>query len=189
MLSAVFLPATIILLICYITTWIGKRKQLKVPVLKPSWPFIGNAWQIDVCNCHQVFAGIAKKLGPIFEIKLYGDRAVILNDYETIRSALVSNGNQVAGRPQMYRTSQAQRNRNSIVWQTFNPKLILLRKEVLKSLRMYGNGLDDLEEKCRPEIVCLLQEIESKNNKSFDPWPMFYDSICNVMLILVNIVI
>lgn len=184
MLSTVFVPATIILLICYLSTWLGKRKHLKIPVLTPSWPLIGNAWQIDVSNCHQVFVGIAKKLGPIFEIKLYGDKAVVLNDYETIRSALVSNGNQVAGRPQMYRTTQAQRNRNSIVWQTFNQKLILLRKEVLKSLRMYGNGLDDLEEKCIPEIVCLLQEVESKNSKPFDPWPMLYDSICNVMLIL-----
>ncbi|KAK3603399.1 hypothetical protein CHS0354_009380 [Potamilus streckersoni] len=156
----------------------------RIPAVKPRWPLFGNALFFDLTKTHLVLTELSQKYGPVFRIKLYGDEIVVLNDYKSIYTALVANGNEVAGRPSMYRTEHADRNRNSIVWQTYTPKLKMLRKEVHKSLRMFGDGLNSLEDKCLPEVEALIVRIRDTDGHPFDPWDYIYDTTCNVMLLL-----
>ena len=82
---------------------------------------VGNIF--DMTKTHLVLTDWAKTYGPIFRFNLFGEEIVVLNSFEAIYEALVSNGSDIAGRPHMYRTEHADRNKNSIVWQTYTPKL------------------------------------------------------------------
>ena len=64
--------------------------------------------------------------------------------------------------------------------------LQFLRKTVHTSLRMYGSGLEKLQYRCVPEINQMVNRIASFDGHAFDPWNIFYDSACNVMLDLVS---
>lgn len=133
-------------------------------------------------RCHLVFAEWAKRFGSVFEVKLFNEKIIVLNDYNSIHQALVQSGTDFAGRPKMHRTDQKARCKKSIVWQTYNPKLILLRKEVLKSLKMYGPGLRTLQDICEPDLLALVDRIQEMDGKLFDPSRVLFDSICNIML-------
>ena len=64
------------------------------------------------------------------------DEILVLNNYESIHDALVRQGAAFAGRPPMYRTSKSDRDKHSVVWQTYTPKLQFLRREVTQSLKV-----------------------------------------------------
>ncbi|XP_063774128.1 cytochrome P450 1B1-like [Pseudophryne corroboree] len=62
------------------------------------WPLVGNAMQIGSLP-HLTFVAMAKKYGEIFQIKLGGQRVVVLNGDQVIRHALLHTGGDFAGRP------------------------------------------------------------------------------------------
>lgn len=151
-----------------------------IPAVAGRLPLVGNVF--DMTKTHLVLTEWAKTYGSVFRFNLFGEEIVVLNSFEAIHEALVTNGSDVAGRPHMYRTEHADRNRNSIVWQTYTPKLQFLRKTVHSSLRMYGSGLGKLQYRCVPEIHQMVDRIRKFNGSPFDPWNIFYDSACNIML-------
>ena len=97
------------------------RKYADIKAVSGRIPIIGNVF--DMTRTHLVLTDWAKSYGDIFRFNLYGEEVVVLNSFEAIYEALVSKGSDIAGRPHMYRTEHADRNRNSIVWQTYTPKL------------------------------------------------------------------
>ncbi|XP_046337593.2 steroid 17-alpha-hydroxylase/17,20 lyase-like [Haliotis rufescens] len=161
------------------------RRYLQIPAAPRRLPFIGNAFNMDMSQAHLVLTELAQQLGPIFRIRIFKEEIVVLNDYDTITEALVTNGRDFAGRPPMARTEEAGRSSQSIVWQTYTPKLVFLRKEVHKCLKMYGSGFETLEEKSAPEIAHLVDVIEQTEGQSFDPWNSVYDAVSCIMLSLI----
>lgn len=184
MVLEVLLGLLIIFLLAYLIT----RKTAKthglhtIPMVSPWIPFFGNAHLLHNAKTHIVLTKWAKKYGSIFRMQLFKEDIVVLNDFASIYEALVVKGRDFAGRPPMYRTEIAQRNRHSVVWQTYTDKLVFLRKEVLRSLRMYGTGLENLEHKCRPDIELMLKRFSEAKGQPIDPWNIIYDAVCNVML-------
>ncbi|WAR13363.1 CP1A1-like protein [Mya arenaria] len=164
----------------YKTTYRHRLKYADIPAVGWRWPVVGNLF--DMSRTHLVLTDWYEKYGSVFRFSLYGEEIVVLSSYESIFEALVTRGSDFAGRPHMTRTDYQDRNRNSIVWQTYTPKLQFLRKQIHASLRMYGNGLDRLEARCGTEIEVLVARIEAAPNLTFDPWSLLYDSACNIML-------
>ena len=109
------------LIICYNILFRHNRKYDGIRAVAGRLPVVGNVF--DMTKTHLVLTDWAKTYGPIFRFNLYGEEIVVLNSFEAIHEALVTNGSDLAGRPHMYRTEHADRNRNSIVWQTYTPKL------------------------------------------------------------------
>ncbi|KAK7505234.1 hypothetical protein BaRGS_00003396 [Batillaria attramentaria] len=155
-----------------------------IPTVAVRLPYVGNALHIDMTKCHRVLSDFARTYGPVFRIRLYKEEILVLNDYKSIHDALIMKGADFAGRPPMYRTKHAERNIHSIVWQTYTDKLLFLRKTVLRSMRMYGSGLEKLEEKCRPDIHEMMERFSATGGEPADPWDIIYDAVCNVMLCL-----
>lgn len=161
-------------------TW--SKRTRHIPHIPRRWPIVGNAFQLSMNQCHLVFTEWSKRYGAVFEVKLFNEKIVVLNDYNSIHEALVQAGATFAGRPKMHRTDQKQRYKKSIVWQTYTQKLVFLRKVVHKSLKMYGLGLLALEDVCRPELESLVNRIQQMDGTAFDPSRIFFDSVGNVML-------
>lgn len=165
-------------------TW--SKRTRHIPRIPRRWPIVGNAFQLSMNQCHLVFTEWSKRYGAVFEVKLFNEKIVVLNDYNSIHEALVQAGATFAGRPKMHRTDQKQRYKKSIVWQTYTQKLVFLRKVVHKSLKMYGLGLLALEDVCRPELESLVNRIQQMDGTAFDPSRIFFDSVGNVMLYFVS---
>ncbi|GFO27081.1 cytochrome p450 1a1 [Plakobranchus ocellatus] len=162
----------------------SRRKYSGIPKANPRLPFLGNAGSLDMSRCHIVLAEWAKRFGPVFRIKIFAEEILVLSSYESVHDALVQKNAAFAGRPPMYRTSQQNRNKHSVVWQTYTPKLQFLRRETAQTLKVYGGGLDLLEQRCAPELQRMRNRIqrEAKAGRSFDPFDVIYDAVCNVML-------
>lgn len=150
------------------------------------YPVIGNSPQVDYRGLHRVLHSWSKKLGGVFSFKVFKNEVVVLSSYEAIYEALIEKSRDFAGRPSMYRTEHSGRSKHSIVWQTYTPKLQLLRKHVQKYVKVYGTGMDILEGRCKPEIELLLQKFKDTNGSAFDPWDSIYPAVCNVMILLVR---
>ncbi|CAG5121132.1 unnamed protein product [Candidula unifasciata] len=182
-LSAVLAGLTVLLL--YASVMIMKRQSRKyehIPMVTPRIPLVGNATSLDMSCCHTVLTGWATTFGPIFRIKLFQEEILVLNNFDSVYEALVVKGSDFAGRPPMYRTLQAGRHRHSIVWQTYTDKLQFLRKEVLKSLKMYGGGCEQLQQRSDLEISHMLEHIGKCSGADFNPWHLIYEAVSNVML-------
>lgn len=181
--------AVILLLLYSLRGHLGYQKACglgSIPRVAPCLPFFGNALHVDMAQCHLSLSDLRPKYGQVFRIRLFKEDIVVLNDYASIHDALIVKGSDFAGRPPMYRTSHAERNKHSIVWQTYTHKLVFLRKCVLKSLRMYGAGLGKLEERCAPDMDTMCRTIAGMGGKPFNPRTVIYDSVCSVMLSLVG---
>ena len=188
-LETLLLPIVCVLTIVYFLRYIFQsfiQCVNRVPRVQWCLPFIGNAYQINMQRCHLVFENWAKVYGPVFEVKLYNESIVVLNDYNSIYEALVKSNDAFAGRPKMYRTQKDDRSHHSIVWQTLTPKLVFLRKEVIRSLKAYGEGLDKLEKTCAQEIGVLLDRIRSYDKRAFVASDVIRDSVTGVMISLVT---
>ncbi|BFZ13569.1 hypothetical protein BsWGS_16608 [Bradybaena similaris] len=182
-LSAVVVSLTLVLVsVCAAILARQRRKYASIPMATPRIPFVGNAASLDLSRCHIVLAEWATMFGPVFRIKLYQEEILVLNNYDSVHDALVLKGGDFAGRPPMYRTAQSQRHRHSIVWQTYNDKLQFLRKEVLKSLKMYGEGKENLQQRSGLEIEKMLEDMRKWGGVCFNPWDHIYDAVSNVML-------
>ncbi|KAH9515766.1 hypothetical protein Btru_011942 [Bulinus truncatus] len=184
MILEALLTGLIVVLLCvYLLVW--RREQMRlahIPKVTPRLPFFGNIRELDLNQCHVVLTEWAQRFGPVYRIKAFDEEILVLNTFDSVHDALVVKGSAFAGRPPMYRTSKSQRDKHSIVWQTYTDKLTFLRKEVLKSLKMYGDGMDNLEHKCAPQIKRLMDSMAGYNGRPFDPWDALYDAISNVML-------
>ena len=121
--------AGLVILVVYNTFLRNSRKYHDIPAVTGRFPVVGNIF--DMTKTHLVLTEWAKTYGPIFRFNLFGEEIVVLNSFEAIHEALVSNGSDIAGRPHMYRTEHADRNKNSIVWQTYTPKLKVCFTKIL----------------------------------------------------------
>jgi cytochrome P450 len=174
--------ATFLLCVYFLRLKRQNRKYADLPIATPRLPIFGNALHLDLSQCHISLADWALKFGPVFRIKIFNEEILVLNNFTSVHEALVLKGADFAGRPPMYRTSKSEREKHSIVWQTYTEKLQFLRKEVLRSLNMYGSGTNNLERRCAPEISKMLKSIRSWDGASFDPAQHLYDAVSNIML-------
>lgn len=182
MITVILATLLVLLVVTFLITSALKtrRKFQDIPAVHGRLPVVGNLF--DMSKTHLVLTEWALKYGPVFRFSLFGEEIVVLNDFDSINEALVTRGSHFAGRPHMSRTDYQDRNLHSIVWQTYTPKLQFLRKQIHSSLRMYGGGLDRLQDRCGAEIEQLLTRVDGYKGEPFDPWSLLYDSACNIML-------
>ncbi|RUS69927.1 hypothetical protein EGW08_022311 [Elysia chlorotica] len=176
----------VLLLFCYVAkrAFTSTQRYSSIPKVTPRLPIIGNAQSLDLGRCHMVLAEWVKHFGPVFRIKIFMDEILVLNSYESIHDALVKKDMAFAGRPPRFRTSKSDRDKHSIVWQTYTPKLQFLRREIIQSLKIYGGGRESLEQACAPELNKMLERLqqEATAGTAFDPVDIIYDAVCNVIL-------
>ena len=118
-LVTIFVTLVLVQLVKSLTK--NSRRYADIPAVRSRWPIVGNLF--DMSRTHIVLTEWYKQYGGIFRFSLYGEEIVVLNDFESIYEALVTRGSDFAGRPRMSRTDYQNRNTNSIVWQTYTPKL------------------------------------------------------------------
>ncbi|ELT98191.1 hypothetical protein CAPTEDRAFT_63656, partial [Capitella teleta] len=135
------------------------------------------------------FTEWGKELGGVFCVKILNDTFLVLNSYDAIYEALVTKGISFGGRPQgnNFRLEYVSDGFKNIVFDNPGARWKLLRKTSHRQIKMFDTGLKRIEELNLKVIRELANEFRSHESESFNPRETIYNTIMNIMtMLLIN---
>ena len=132
-------------------------------------PIIGNIYQLG-SDPYQTLKDLSKKYGDVFSISLGQKRVVVVTSITPAREALVDKSVEFAGRPQdVYTAGMITRGFKDIAFSDFGPTWQATRRLAHSSLKMYGHGMERMEQFIQAEADDLDERIDKAAGKPFDP--------------------
>ncbi|XP_068172648.1 cytochrome P450 2F5-like [Antennarius striatus] len=179
--------ATLLLVgLLIVLLWLLTQKTRKQPRLPPGpagLPIVGNLLQLDKKAPFKTLLEFSETFGPVITIHLGLWRFVILVGYDTVKEALVDQGDDFAGRGPFPFLLRATRGYGLAV--SNGERWRQLRRFTLTTLRDFGMGRKRMEEWIQEESKHLIARIESTKATSFDPTFFLSCSVSNVICSLV----
>ena len=143
-------------------------------------PLIGNLLDMQKFN-HQTMRSLAKQFGGIYMITIMGKNVFVVANIDLAWEALVRKGNIFAGRPISYVMRSLYQGEQGLILGDFGPQWKLLRKVSHSALRMFGSGIESLEEKVQREADELCFQFSESRGVPFDPKHLVHVSTMNVI--------
>ncbi|KAM4042301.1 cytochrome P450 2C5-like [Anomaloglossus baeobatrachus] len=158
----------------------NQKKCINFPPGPVPLPIIGNMHVINTLKPQKSLMEMSKKYGPIFTVYLGAERLVILSGYDTVKDALVNHSEEFAGRPITAIGSKVSDNHgilfsNGESWR-------VMRRFTLSTLRDYGMGKKDIENKITEECDCLLQTFRTYGGKPFNNQTIINAAVANIIV-------
>uniref|UniRef100_A0A8C6V3B3 Uncharacterized protein n=1 Tax=Naja naja TaxID=35670 RepID=A0A8C6V3B3_NAJNA len=122
----------------------------------------------------------SKEYGPIFRIKLGFQEMVVLTGYETVKEALVNQGDAFAERASVPFFENVAKGFGLVFAHGENWKV--MRRFTLSTLRMYGMGKRIIEDKITEECSVLIKTIETYAGKPFDVTTILTAAVSNIIV-------
>jgi cytochrome P450 len=154
--------------------------QLKKIPGPPILPIVGNLPNIDK---HQYlsFTKMAKQYGDIFQVRIFFQPIVVINGLETIRQALLKQGDDFAGRPNFYTLVNTVKGRTiggkdyGLLWKRH-------REIVNNALHSFASSkIFSIEDIVMKEVDTLTSILGEHLNRVFDPQVEIGLSVANVI--------
>lgn len=175
-----FLPVIYIIL-KWIFIKLRRNERNKPPLVPGGIPFIGNVIGFDRKKPHITLSKWSRIYGDVFRIKLFGEEIVVLNSTDAIKEAIFNKGNVTAGRPNIFRLDFGFHYSKDVIFGTFTPKWIDLKKLITKSLKDYGTNCEKIELIVKDEIVSLCQTFSDYGDVEFDPSVEILTAVVNCL--------
>ncbi|XP_053356434.1 cytochrome P450 1A1 [Clarias gariepinus] len=186
------LVAIITICTVYLFMWVTRTKipeGLRVlPGPKP-FPLIGNVLELG-SNPHLSLTTMSKTYGPVFQVQIGTRPVAVLSNSEVVRQALIKQGEEFAGRPDLYSfrfisegKSLAFSTDQAGVWRTRRK----LAQNALRSFAMIEGESSEyscaLEEHISKEGLYLIERLHGvmKASGGFDPFRHIVVSVTNVI--------
>ncbi|RXN18444.1 cytochrome P450 1A1-like protein [Labeo rohita] len=186
-LLAIITVCLVYLLMRLMRTKIPEGLQ-KLPGPKPL-PIIGNVLELGK-NPHLSLTAMSKRYGPVFQIQIGMRPVVVLSGNDVIHQALLKQGEEFAGRPDLY-SSRFIRNGKSLAFSTDQVGVWRTRRKLaLSALRTFSmvQGKSSeyscaLEEHISKESLYLIERLHKvmKADGCFDPFRHIVVSVANVI--------
>ncbi|XP_063775294.1 cytochrome P450 2C5-like [Pseudophryne corroboree] len=179
-------PITILLYIItcvFVAAFLYKRKSRIHPNYPPGpWPFpiIGNIPILNFKRPHVTIQKLAKKYGPVFSIKVGHQNMVVLSGYETVRDALVNHAEEFSDRPNMPIHYNIAKGYGVVFSNGHSWKA--MKRFTLSTLRDFGVGKNNIEEKINYESDCLVKKVKSFKGKPFDDTMILNTAVANIIV-------
>lgn len=179
-LSTTLILGGLVLVLLWIFT---SKSNSKLPPGPFALPIVGNLPFMNKHAPHTSILKFSKTYGPVITVYLGQQRAVFLVGYDAVKEAIVDQGEKFSGRaeiPFFYKISKGYglAISNGERWKQ-------LRRFTLTTLRDYGMGRKTMDAWIQEESKHLIERIESFKGKSFDPTPVFSQTVSNVICCLV----
>ena len=119
----------------------------------------------------------------MIQLRFFNRNLVVLNDYDSIHTALVTKGKDFAGRPFGYgkRAAYVWEYETSILINNPSPQWKALRSTMHSKVKMYAAGLNQVEEANMSVIGELMQDFRNKEGHAFNPKDSIYNAIMNII--------
>uniref|UniRef100_A0A670JQ47 Cytochrome P450 2C25-like n=1 Tax=Podarcis muralis TaxID=64176 RepID=A0A670JQ47_PODMU len=122
---------------------------------------------------------MSKKYGPIFTVYFGSDQAVVLFGYDLVKKVLVDRGDEFLDRGSM--PSADKTNRGLGIIMSNGERWLQLRRFSLTTMRNFGMGKKNIEERIQEEAEYLMKELRAKNGQPFNPAVLFSCATGNVV--------
>ena len=174
--------------ICYLIARLFRARNVSVdgkafPGPK-SLPLIGNCLDVDFRRLHFSVSDMADTYGPIFQINLLGQNAIVINDVELERKAFGSTkyGDIFNDRPDAFWGKYVCFDCSDIVFANANKKTMTKRKMLHRSLEFDGDVIAHFERVNEDELLCFLETLKSTKQCDFDMHDMVMKSLANTLV-------
>uniref|UniRef100_A0A667XN57 Cytochrome P450, family 2, subfamily P, polypeptide 6 n=1 Tax=Myripristis murdjan TaxID=586833 RepID=A0A667XN57_9TELE len=147
-----------------------------------SLPVLGDLLLVNPAKIHLQLSEFAKKYGNIFSLRLFGERVVILTGYQTVKEALVHNGEDYTGRPVIPLFKDTFANKGLVA--SNGNKWKQQRRFALHTLRNFGLGKKTLELSIQQESQ-YLNEAFAQQGKPFNAQLLIHNAVSNIICCLV----
>ena len=157
-LNGVFLSCVLLGLILYLSIrYFGRRSHL--PPGPTPMPLIGNLHQAGE-HIHETLSELSKKYTLIFTFHFGQLMLAVISDFPTAKEVLVQRGAEFAGRPVSYTTFIISHGGKDIILADYGKGWKFHRKIAHSALRMFGEGMNKLENVISSEVEGLCQRFE-----------------------------
>ncbi|XP_005872504.1 PREDICTED: cytochrome P450 2U1 [Myotis brandtii] len=143
-----------------------------IPHIDPSMP----ASQVLLTNLARVY-------GNIYSFFVGPYMVVVLNDFHSVREALVQQAEAFSDRPHMPLVSQVTKEKG-VVFARYGPVWRQQRKFSHSTLRHFGLGKLSLEPKIIEEFKYVKEEMQKHGGDPFDPFPIVHNAISNIICLM-----
>ncbi|XP_074088815.1 cytochrome P450 1A2-like [Macrotis lagotis] len=177
------------LIFCIIESYTHRvPKGLKSPPGPWAWPLIGNILTLGK-NPHLALTQLREKYGDVMQIQIGSTPVLVLSGLETIRQALVKQGDDFKGRPDLYNFSLIA-DGESMAFGADSGEVWAARKKLaqnaLKAFSVSSSPSSSscyLEEHVKKEAECLIQKFQELMDGTgrFDPYDHVVESVANVI--------
>ncbi|XP_072308907.1 cytochrome P450 2Y3 [Eucyclogobius newberryi] len=164
--------------------WIfSVKSNCNLPPGPLAFPIVGNLPFMDKNAPYKSIMELSKTYGPVMTVYLGWKRTVFLVGYDTVKEALVEQGEDFYGRAPVHFLSKVTRGygvgiSNGERWRQ-------LRRFTLTTLRDFGMGRKPMESWIQEESKHMIARINTFNGKPFDPTFILSQTVSNVICSLV----
>ncbi|XP_075717050.1 cytochrome P450 2K1-like isoform X2 [Rhinoderma darwinii] len=123
---------------------------------------------------------LSKKYGTVFSIYLGVQKFVVLCGYDTVRDALINHAEEFSGRPVTALGSKISDKHGILLSNGENWKM--MRRFTLSTLRDYGMGNKNMEDKIAEECESLMQTFRSYKGKPFNNLTVINAAVANIIV-------
>ena len=153
-------------------------------------PVLGSILEIDDENIHSKFSEYAENYGEIFQVQLLFDTFVVLNSERIIRKCFGGDSYKLVFNDRaelFYGKEFAYDNKGlGFLVDGTGSDHRTARKKVIQALHAYGSGLKDLENNVMTELSCLHERIATAHNNTFECLMTIFNSVANVISLVVS---
>ncbi|KAM6186614.1 cytochrome P450 2C19-like isoform 1-T1 [Rhynchocyon petersi] len=159
--------------------WKQSYGRGKLPPGPTPLPVIGNALQLNFKNISKSLSTLSKTYGPVFTLYLGMKPTVVLCGYETVKEALLDQGEDFSGRGYIPVVDKLKRDCGIIF--SNGKKWKDIRRFSLMTLRNFGMGKRSIEDRVQQEARTLVEELRKTNASPCDPTFILSCAPCNVI--------
>ncbi|XP_076978472.1 cytochrome P450 1A1 [Tamandua tetradactyla] len=189
--SELLLASTVFCLVFWVVraSWVPVPKGLKSPPGPWGWPLIGHVLTLGK-NPHLALTQLSQRYGDVLQIRIGSTPVVVLSGLDTIRQALVRQGDDFKGRPNLYSFSLIGDGETMTFNPDSGPMWATRRRLAQNALKSFSMASDPaslsscyLEEHVSKEaeyLISKFQELMAGAGR-FDPYRYVVVSVANVI--------
>ncbi|XP_029905556.1 cytochrome P450 2J2-like [Myripristis murdjan] len=166
-----------------IADYLKTRRPSSFPPGPWALPFVGNIFTVDFNRAHEALTQLAETYGDVYSLRMGQTWMVVLNGFQMLKEALVTQGDSLADRPVLPLQMDMFHNlglisSNGHLWKQ-------QRRFALSTLKYFGVGRKSLEHAILDEFTYSGKNISDLKGKPFNPHVIINNAVSNIICSLV----
>ncbi|XP_059196409.1 cytochrome P450 2J6-like [Centropristis striata] len=166
-----------------IADYLKNRRPKSFPPGPRAFPIVGNIFTVDHNRLHESMTQLAGRYGDVYSMRMGQKWMVVLNRFEVLKEALVTQGDSLVDRPYQAIIDDVTHGQgvvfsNGNIWKQ-------QRRFALSTLKYFGFGKKSLEPVILDEFTYCAKDFKSYKGKPLNPHLIVSNAISNIICSLV----